>query len=170
MGTLAFQAYAGPLGIRLGGRPLMTQDVDFANRGADRHHGKPAKMKALASAGAQPLRHLDFLIHQPERSVLLFGGGVPVTIPRAERFAVYKLIVAVERADQAKSAKDIMRAGMLFEALARKRPLELASAWQVAWDTGRRWREKLAAGRERLPAAARDILTRTIERPRAVRR
>ena len=148
----------------------MTQDVDFANRGADRHHGKPAKMKALASAGAQPLRHLDFLIHQPERSVLLFGGGVPVTIPRAERFAVYKLIVAVERADQAKSAKDIMRAGMLFEALARKRPLELASAWQVAWDTGRRWREKLAAGRERLPVEARDILTRTVGRPLSNRR
>jgi hypothetical protein len=98
VGTLAFQADAGPLGILLGGRPLMTQDVD----------------------GAQPLRHLDFLIDRPERSVLLFGGGVPVTIPRAERYAVHELIVAVERTDQAKSAKDIMQAGTLLEALARK--------------------------------------------------
>src|SRR5204863_3125900 len=30
VGTLAFQAYAGPLGIGISGRPLMTQDVDFA--------------------------------------------------------------------------------------------------------------------------------------------
>ncbi|MBV8457867.1 MAG: hypothetical protein JO122_14755, partial [Acetobacteraceae bacterium] len=30
VGTLALQTYAGPLGVRLGTRPLMTQDVDFA--------------------------------------------------------------------------------------------------------------------------------------------
>jgi hypothetical protein len=30
VGTLAFQAYAGPLGVRLDRRPLMTQDADFA--------------------------------------------------------------------------------------------------------------------------------------------
>ena len=179
VGTLAFQAYAGPLGIRLGARPLMTQDIDFAqfwgiseniresmaspktvlcgvdqtfkeipniddpfistqyrnragyrvdfltpNRGADRHQGKPARMKALADSGAEPLRHLDFLIHEPERSVLLFGGGVAVTIPRAERYAVHKLMVAVERRDQAKSAKDLLQAAILIEALAAKRPLE----------------------------------------------
>ena len=29
-GTVAFQAYAGPLGIKLSGRPLQTQDADFA--------------------------------------------------------------------------------------------------------------------------------------------
>ena len=40
-------------------------------------------------------------------------------------------------------------------ALCIKRPLELASAWQTAWGTGPRWREKLEAGREHLPEAAR---------------
>jgi hypothetical protein len=130
----------GMAGIRLGGRPLMTQDIDFAqfwgisenigesmpspltvlqavdetfkqvpnindpfvssqyrnrvgyrvdfltpNRGSSEHAGKPAKMKALADSGAQPLRHLDFLIYEPERSAILFSGGIPVTIPRAER-------------------------------------------------------------------------------------
>jgi hypothetical protein len=80
-------------------------------------------MRALAGAGAQPLRHLDFLIHQPERSVTLYDGGVPVTLPRAERFAVHKLIVAVERKDQIKSGKDIMQADTLIEALSRKPPL-----------------------------------------------
>jgi hypothetical protein len=140
--------------------------VDFLtpNRGADRHIDRPARMKSLGGAGAQPRRHLDYLIHQPERSVLLHSGGVPVTIPRAERYAVHKLIVAVDRQDQAKSAKDIMQAETLIGALATKRPAELAAAWKVAWETGARWREKLEAGRERLPATARQKLWEVAER------
>jgi hypothetical protein len=213
VGTLAFQAYAGPLGIRLGGRPLMTQDVDFAqfwgvsenigesmpapleilrgvdetfkkvpnvddpfvstqyrnqvsyrvdfltpNRGSEAHQGRPARMKALSGSGAQPFRHLDFLIFEPERSVLLYGGGVPVTVPRAERFAVHKLIVAVERRDQVKSVKDVQQAETLIEALALRRPVELAQAWQLAWGTGPCWRDKLGAGVERLSAKAKGSL------------
>lgn len=222
VGTLAFQAYAGPLGIRLGGRPLMTQDVDFAqfwgisenigesmpaplvvlqaidetfkpvsnindpfvstryrnsrdylvdfltpNRGSSDHQSRPAKMKALAGAGAQPLRHLDFLIHQTERSVLLYGGGVPVTVPRAERYAVHKLIVAVDRIDQAKSAKDVQQADLLINALATKRPFELAAAWRTAWEAGNRWRQKLEAGQARLPPETQDVLSSVIERKRS---
>src|SRR5262249_25872084 len=96
--------------------------VDFLtpNRGSAVHQGRPAKMKALAGSGVQPLRHLDFLIFQPERSVLLFDSGVPVTIPRAERYAVHKLIVAVERQDQAKSRKDLQQAETLMAILATK--------------------------------------------------
>ena len=221
VGTLAFQTYAGALGVKLGGRPLMTQDADFAqswgisenigeslsnpltilqgvdptfraipnigdpivsiryrnradyavdfltpNRGSAGHQGKPARMKALAGAGAQPLRHLAFLIHQPERSALLFGGGVPVTVPRAERYAVHKLIVAVERVEQAKSPKDIVQAHTLIQALAMRRPAELARAWRAAWDTGPRWREKLDAGRQRLPSESRALLDGLVDRRR----
>lgn len=146
--------------------------VDFLtpNRGSDERQGKPAKMIALAGSGAQPLRHLDYLIYEPERSVLLFRGGVPVTVPRAERFAVHKLIVAVERRDQVKSAKDLLQAETLITALATKRPLELASAWQTAWDSGARWREKLEAGRERLPVNARETLNTVLDRALASRR
>ncbi len=133
------------------------------NRGSDRHQAKPAKMKALAGSGAQPLRHLDFLIHQPERSVLLHGGGVPVTIPRAERYAVHKLIVAVERQNQVKSMKDILQASQLIEALHKRRPLELAEAWETAWAEGERWREKLEKGRARLPTYTQKILAEVLE-------
>lgn len=225
VGTLAYQAYAGPLGIRMGGRPLMTQDADFAqfwgvseniddsmrpplevlqevdptfkgvpnlddpfvsvayrnrqgyrvdfltpNRGSNKHHGKPVRMKALAGAGAQPLRHLDFLIRETERSVLIFNGGVPVTIPRAERFAVHKIIVAVERPDQTKSLKDLDQAEMLINVLAERRPLELAEAWQAAWDGGPKWRDKLERGLERLPAPTRDKLEEVQARARKRRR
>lgn len=222
VGTVAFQTYAGPLGIRLPGRPLQTQDTDFAqfwgisenigesmppildvlrnvdesflelpniddpfvsvayrnerryrvdfltpNRGSDDHQDKPARMKALGGTGAQPLRHLDFLIRDPERSVLLYQGGVPVTVPRAERFAVHKLILSVERRDQVKSAKDTLQAGILIEALAKRRPLELAGAWDIAWNTGPKWREKLEAGKARLKPEQQEtvmtVLTRAVE-------
>jgi hypothetical protein len=222
VGTLAFQAYAGILGLKLPRRPLMTQDADFAqfwgisenigdsmdapldvlrrldpsfkavphltdpfvsvryrnkldyavdiltpNRGSDDHMGKPVRMKALANTDAEPLRHLDFLIHEPEQSLLLYKSGVPVTIPRAERFAVHKLIVAVERREQAKSGKDIDQAATLILSLARQRPRELASAWRKAWATGERWKEKLASGRARLPEPAREALTACLRRERA---
>ncbi len=205
VGTLAYQAYAGPLGIRLSGHPLMTQDADFAqfwgisenigesmppvpevlrgvdrsfeqipalndpfvsavyrnsrsyrvdiltpNRGSEEHQSRLARMQALGGSGAQPLRHLDYLIQNPERSVFLYRGGIPVSIPRAERFAVHKLIVAAERHDQIKSVKDVTQASALLEALAVRRPLELAQAWTNAWERGPRWREKLERGRARL--------------------
>ena len=213
VGTLAFQTYAGALGVRLGPRPLMTQDADFAqfwgisqnigesleppltilrsvdgtfkevphiadpfvstryrnardyfvdfltpNRGSEDYQGKPAQMRSLAGTGAEPLRHLDLLIHEPERSVLLYGGGLPVTVPRAEAYAVHKLIVAVDRINQAKSAKDIQQAQVLIEALATKRPAELAASWNRAWSVGRQWRKKLESGRARLSNDAQTVL------------
>lgn len=222
VGTVAYQAYAGPLGIKLTGRPLQTQDTDFAqfwggsqnvgesmprildvltgvdetfkevpniddplvstsyhnrarykvdiltpNRGSDDHQGRPARMKALGGSGAQPLRHLDFLIYEPERSVLLFNGGVPVTIPRAERYAVHKLIVSAERRDQIKSAKDVTQAATLIQALGTRRPLELANAWQTAWDAGPRWKEKLESGRARLPKSAHEVVEDVLQRAQA---
>jgi hypothetical protein len=128
------------------------------NRGSAAHQAKPARMKTLAGAGAEPLRHLDYLIHQPERSVLLAGGGVPVTVPRAERYAVHKLIVAVERQNAAKSNKDILQAGTLMEALTRKRPVELGEAWVEARAVGRHWIEKIERGAARLTAEQRGAL------------
>jgi hypothetical protein len=119
-------------------------------------------MKSLAGAGAQPLRHLEFLIHRPERSVMLMNGGIPVTVPRAERYAVHKVIVAVERRDQIKAQKDIVQAGTLIMATAKRRPLELGEAWTEAWNVGPRWREKLDAGRLRLAESERSELLRVI--------
>jgi hypothetical protein len=94
---------------------------------------------------------------------MLHGGGVPVTIPRAERYAVHKIIVAVERKGQIKSQKDIVQAGTLIMATAKRRPLELGEAWQEAWSVGPRWREKLDAGIQRLSDSERSELKRVIE-------
>jgi len=127
-------------------------------------------MRALGGSRAQPLRHLDFLIHDPERSVLLAGGGIPVTVPRAERYAIHKLIVAAERREQVKAIKDILQASTLIEALSTRRPLELARAWQTAWDSGPKWREKLEAGRARLDDSHQAQLAFVLEKEAASRK
>jgi hypothetical protein len=145
-------------------------DMLTPNRGSDDHQGKIARMKALSGTGAQPLRHLDFLIHEPERSLLLYRGGIPVNVPRPERYAIHKLIVAVERGDQAKASKDIMQAETLIELLASQRPNELAEAFAIAWQEGRRWRDKIDYGMARLPARSQEMLKTLIQRWRSTRR
>src|SRR3546814_203836 len=145
VGTVAFQTYAGHLGVRLPGASLQTGDADFAqhysvsssvedslpsvldtlrsvdptfrevphrsdpkrttqfenasrykvefltpNRGSDDYVDHASPMPALGGASAQPLRFLDFLIHEPVRTVMLHRSGVPVTVPSPERYAVHK--------------------------------------------------------------------------------
>lgn len=95
---------------------------------------------------------------------------MPVTVPRAERYAVHKLVVAAARENQAKARKDILQAEQLIGILAEQRPLELAEAWETARSAGPRWRTKLARGRARLGAEAEDLLAQTIARGGAERR
>ena len=113
--------------------------------------------------GAQPLRYLDYLIREPVRAVLLHGAGVPVTVPRPERYAVHKLIVATQRrADGeygAKRDKDISQAGEITEAMhVKRRWLDLAEAWIEAWERGPAWRDALGKGRAMLPDRERGLL------------
>ncbi len=222
VGTLAYQTYAGLLGVRLPAASLMTGDVDFAqfhsvsmliddstppmletlqavdktfrarphldgqavtayvnaknfsvefltpNRGSDAHAGRPAKMPALGGASAQALRYLDFLITNPVQAVLLHKGGVPVTVPAPERYAVHKLIVSVQRKHDvngaAKARKDVQQTGCLIEALTlNSRQADLGFAWMEAWDRGLRWRENLTAGRKRLAAEEMELLRAAVK-------
>jgi hypothetical protein len=121
------------------------------NRGSDDNSGKPSLMPALGDTHAQPLRYLDFLIHDPVRAVLLHRGGVPVTVPSPERFAIHKLIVSTKRRDQGGTAekrlKDIYQATVLIEALiASRRQDDLSEVYAEAWDRGPSWQEALAKG------------------------
>lgn len=211
VGTAAFQAYAGLLGVKLPSTALMTSDVDLAqfhstsllvddstppmievlcavdstfqpvphlgsqtraasfvnaqgykvefltpNRAGSGNQGRPAAMPALGGAGAEPLRYLDFLIYQPVSSALLHKGGVAVSIPAPERYAIHKLIVAIlRRTDSngyAKASKDLAQAGSLIEAMAANRRTEdIGFAWIEAWDRGARWQSRILAGARRLP-------------------
>ena len=135
------------------------------NLGSDDRTGKPVPLPSLRGVAAEPLRFLDYLIHEPVRAMVLHKGGVPVLAPQPARFAVHKLIVAQRRtAGDGKQAKDLQQAEHLAAALVDLgRGDELAEALEAAASRGQQWRRAIRAslkhmkteGLERLPATAR---------------
>lgn len=116
-------------------------------------------VKPLPALGvsAQALNYLNYLIAEPIPAVALYRSGVLVQIPRPERFAIHKLIVADRRregSDRGKSAKDRAQAAFLIEVLAQDRPDELAEAWEDARSRGPRWRQRLDASLARMAETA----------------
>ena len=132
---------------------LVSEDgyrIDFLtpNTSSADFDGHPAPMPALGGMAAEPLRFLDFLIHQPERAVVLHGAGVPVLVPQPQRYAVHKLIVAtrrlLDRNGVTKSAKDRAQALTLMRALVETRQSDaLADAFMEAWDRGPHWQDAM---------------------------
>ncbi|WP_420959785.1 GSU2403 family nucleotidyltransferase fold protein [Brucella sp. IR073] len=221
VGTVAFQTYAGLLGVRLPSAQIMTGDFDIAqfhsicllvedsippiletlrqldasfrevphqsdsrfssafvnargyrlefltpNTSKAEYSDKPAIMPALGGAAAQPLRFMDFLIHQPVRSVLLHKGGIPVLVPAPERYAIHKLIVSADRREDGsvKARKDAEQAGLLIEALdLNSQSLDTGFAWIEAWERGSGWQRRLIAGRDRLGKEQAALLRKAVE-------
>ncbi|WP_295043536.1 GSU2403 family nucleotidyltransferase fold protein [uncultured Paracoccus sp.] len=119
-------------------------------------------VKPLPALGvsAQALNYLNFLIADPIPALALYRSGVLVQIPRPERFAIHKLIVADRRKggpDQAKSRKDRGQAAFLIAALAQDRPDDLAEALEDARTRGPRWRARIDASLSRMPDTARTL-------------
>lgn len=119
-------------------------------------------VKPLPALGvsAQALNYLNYLIADPIPAIALYRSGVLVQIPRPERYALHKLIVADRRQggpDQAKARKDRAQAAQLIEVLAQDRPDDLREAWHDAQSRGPRWRDRLGASLARLPQTT-DIL------------
>lgn len=132
--------------------------VDFLtpNEGpdTDRPQGLPA-----FQTDAQPLRFLDYLIHEAEPAAILHDAGIYVLVPAPERYAVHKLIVSRRRlAGTAKRDKDLQQAEALIDTLAQKRPYELRSAWEEAFRHGQKWRQLLLEGASQLSPRNRDVI------------
>ena len=144
--TKLFSGFANAAGFK----------VEFLtpNRGDEDYSSRLTKMPSLGpSVGAQVLRFLDYLIHEPIRSVVLHDAGVPVLVPAPERYAIHKLIVATKRNVffAAKAKKDINQADALIQAFdTAKRGSDLGFAWMEAWERGARWRRRLGVGALRL--------------------
>jgi hypothetical protein len=115
-------------------------------------------LRPLAALGvdAQALHHMNYLIAEPIRAAVPYRSGVLVQIPRPERFAIHKLIVADRRrdADALKAEKDRLQSAFLVEALAQDRPDELAEAYEDALSAGPKWRARLERTLRRMPAVA----------------
>lgn len=106
---------------------------------------------------AQSLHHLNYLIAEPIDAAAVYREGILVKLPRPERFAIHKLIVADRRregADGLKARKDIMQAEILMTVLAEDRPADLIEAYEDAHGRGPRWRERLQRSLARSPVAA----------------
>lgn len=129
--------------------------------------GEEEGTQPLAALGtyAKALHHLNYLIAEPIPAAALYRSGVCVQVPRPERFAIHKLILADHRrdgADSLKAMKDRMQATFLIEVLAEDRPDELAEAYEDALARGPRWRERIRSSLERMPEA-RSRLNRLVD-------
>lgn len=105
-------------------------------------------LRPLAALGvhAQSLHHLNYLLAEPIHAAVTYRDGVLVQIPRPERFAIHKLIVASRHEsgpDRSKAFKDRRQAGLLIMVLAEDRPEDLRTAYEDALAQGPRWRERL---------------------------
>lgn len=142
--------------------------VDFLTPNEGPDTDEPQSLPALQT-DAEPLRFLDFLIHDPERAALLHNAGILVQVPAPERFAVHKLIVSRRRrAGAVKGDKDLQQAAVLLEFLAQKRSMELASAWSEAYGRGKKWRQLLLEGLAQLAPRSRDITLKALSLKREI--
>lgn len=128
--------------------------VEFLTPSFDAQEG----IRDLPALGvsAQSLHHLNFLIANPIQTPLLYRSGVLVQIPRPERFAIHKLIVADRRKadhDRLKARKDRAQAEMLIEVLSEDRPADLAEAYETALARGAAWRSRIEASLNLMPLA-----------------
>lgn len=103
---------------------------------------------------AQSLCHLNFLIAGPIQAPLPYRAGLLVRIPRPERFAIHKLVVAGRRkegSDSLMARRDRAPAEMLIEVLSDARPADLAEAYETALAEGPAWRSRIARSLELMP-------------------
>jgi hypothetical protein len=129
--------------------------VEFLTPSFDEEEG----LRPLPALGvhAQSLHYLNYLIAEPIKAAVAYRSGVLVQIPRPERFAVHKLIVADRRregTESLKAVKDRRQAAFLIAALAEDRPEDLREAYEDARARGPRWRERLDATLKRMPETA----------------
>lgn len=113
-------------------------------------------IRDLAALGvkAQSLHFLNYLIAAPVPAAILYRRGALVQVPRPERFAIHKLIVADRRCDgpeALKARKDRAQAAFLVRVLSEADPDALAEALADARARGPAWRERIGRSLARLP-------------------
>lgn len=142
--------------------------VDFLTPNEGPDTDVPEQLPAFHT-DAQPLRFLDYLIHDPEPAVMLHEAGIYVLVPAPQRYAVHKLIISRRRATgAAKQGKDIGQAQALLGVLAKDRPSELEAAWIEAVNRGKVWRDLAAEGLGQTDADTRDTVLKAVHELRNI--
>jgi hypothetical protein len=142
--------------------------VDFLTPNVGPDTDKPRRLPALGT-DAEPLRFLDFLIHEPEQAVVLHDAGIYVLVPAPQRYAVHKLIVAQRRVGpgKAKRSKDLIQAQALLDLLADTRPDELRDVWDEAEGRSDKWSNYMLTGLAEIEATVRDRTLAAVGKTRA---
>ena len=115
------------------------------------------KLPALG-VNARALHHLNYLISDPIHAVALYRDGILVQIPRPEKYAIHKLIVADRRRGSPaahKSHKDREQAAFIIKTMSEDRPHDLWSTYQDALSRGPKWRERIERSLAKMAATQR---------------
>ncbi|MBI3815403.1 MAG: hypothetical protein HY279_13190 [Nitrospinae bacterium] len=127
---------------------------------------KPTRTGAIYiprfNVAAQPMRFLDYLIENPERGIVINGGGILVNVPAPGRFAFHKLIVTQERplSMHGKADKDLIQAAQVFSVLIDERPGDLLLAWDEVKNRGKGWSKRIFQGISNLERKHNDVSKR----------
>jgi hypothetical protein len=121
--------------------------IDFltamGRSGEDSIYNDSLKLRLL------PLRFMEFSLEDPFQSVVLANSGpIVVNLPRPEKYALHKLLVAAERSGdfKDKSRKDLTQAASLIEYLSSNDPDALRAASHNLHSRGAGWIRRLQAG------------------------
>lgn len=151
MGLIPIPAFNGGEGARYLNPADPAFMVDFLTSKISRTD-EPIYIDGL-SVALQPLKFMEFSMRDTTQAVALGNeGAVLVNIPRPDRFAIHKLIVAAERkiAEVAKINKDIRQANVLVQYYLDFRPDELAETCKEAGESGPGWKRRLRSGISKL--------------------
>lgn len=119
----------------------------------------PVRVHAL-NLSMQPLQFMNFSMDATMQAVLISRNGpVVVNVPKAERYALHKLIVFGERPPelQVKAQKDIAQAASLIAYLQDNEPDALDEAWEMIERSGKGWVSRCARGAAYLQSRYPDI-------------
>lgn len=147
MGLIPISTFSGAEGARYLNPSDPAFMVDFLTSKISRKD-EPIYLEGLAVA-LQPLKFMEFSMRDTTQAVALGNrDAVLVNIPRPDRYAVHKLIVAAERkiSETAKINKDVRQANVLIQYYLDFRPDEIFETCKEAKDNGPGWEKRLRSG------------------------
>lgn len=137
-------------------------DLEFLStvgRGADAGRLHPGIGERV-----QALRFIEFSMKDPEWAVSLYRSGVMIRVPRPERYALHKLMVAELRSGSfiEKRHKDLDQASWLISVLEDRRAYELWVALDDLCRRGKKWVALVGRALEKRPKI-REVFSRIEE-------
>ena len=97
----------------------------------------------------QPLRFMEMSLEDPMRCTLLAKSGpIVANIPKPQRYAIHKLLVYGERAQnqRTKANKDIVQSAALIDYLLEHDEIEFCQLWMKVEERGPGWQRRLKQG------------------------